>query len=157
MHALEFFGGVPGLVVPDNAKTGVTKACRYDPDLNPTYQEMAVHYVLGVLPARPYKPRDKAKVESAVLLAEPWIIAALRHRQLFDLATLNTAIRELLERLNNRSFRKREGSRASFGEFAGSPSPAGAGVSATNSLAARQHPRRRVLRLTGDQPCWNNP
>jgi len=59
IHALEFFGGVPRLIVPDNAKTGVTKACRYDPDLNPTYQEMAMHYGVGVLPARPYKPRDK--------------------------------------------------------------------------------------------------
>jgi transposase len=61
---------VPKLVVPDNTKTGVTKACRYDPDLNPTYQEMAMHYGVGVVPARPYKPRDKAKVESGVQLAE---------------------------------------------------------------------------------------
>ena len=65
--------GVPKLVVPDNTKTGVTKACRYDPDLNPTYQEMAMHYGVGVVPARPYKPRDKAKVESGVQLAERWI------------------------------------------------------------------------------------
>jgi len=114
IHALEFFGGAPKLVVPDNAKTGVTKACRYDPDLNPTYQEMAMHYGVGVVPARPYKPRDKAKVESGVLLAERWIIAALRHRQFFDLAGLNQAIRELLKRLNERSFRKRDGSRASL-------------------------------------------
>ena len=61
VHSLEFFGGAPRLVVPDNAKTGVTRACRYDPDLNPTYQEMAMHYGIGVVPARPYKPRDKAK------------------------------------------------------------------------------------------------
>ncbi len=76
VHSLEFFGGAPRLVVPDNAKTGVTRACRYDPDLNPTYHEMAMHYGIGVVPARPYKPRDKAKVESGVLLAERWIIAA---------------------------------------------------------------------------------
>lgn len=114
IHALEFLGGVPRLIIPDNAKTGVTKACRYDPDLNPTYQEMAMHYGVGVLPARPYKPRDKAKVEAGVLLSERWIIAALRHRQFFDLAPLNVAIRELLERLNHRGFRKREGSRASL-------------------------------------------
>jgi len=63
MHALEFYGGVPQLSIPDNTKTGVTKACRYDPDLNPTYQEFAMHYGMGVLPTRPYKPRDKAKVE----------------------------------------------------------------------------------------------
>jgi len=66
VRAFEFFQGTPKLVVPDNAKTGVTKACRYDPDLNPTYQEMAMHYGVGVVPARPYKPRDKAKAESGV-------------------------------------------------------------------------------------------
>lgn len=114
IHALEFFGGAPRLLVPDNAKTGVTRACRYDPDLNPTYQEMALHYGLGVVPTRPYKPRDKAKVESGVLLAERWIIAALRHRRFFELADLNQAIRELLGRLNERPFRKRDGSRASL-------------------------------------------
>ena len=62
IHALEFYGGAPRLVVPDNTKTGVTKACRYDPDLNPTYQDLATHYGFAVLPARPYKPRDKACV-----------------------------------------------------------------------------------------------
>lgn len=122
IHALEFFGGAPRLIVPDNTKTGVTRACRYDPDLNPTYQEMAMHYGLGVLPARPYKPRDKAKVESAVLLAERWIIAALRQRKFFDLPTLNHAIKELLTRLNQRGFRKRSGSRATL--FASLDQPA---------------------------------
>ena len=97
MHAFEYFGGVPALVVPDNTKTGVTKACRYDPDLNPTYQKMAMHYGVGVVPARPYKPRDKAKVESGVQVAERWIIAALRHRKFFSLEELNQAIRELLD------------------------------------------------------------
>ena len=116
IHALEFFRGVPRLAVIDNTRTGVTKACRYDPDLNPTYQELAMHYGFGVLPARPYKPRDKAKVESAVLLIERWIIAALRHRRFFSLEELNEAIRELLPRLNHRPFRKREGSRASLFE-----------------------------------------
>jgi transposase len=76
---------VPKLVVPDNTKTGVTKAGRYDPDLNPTYQEMAMHYSIGVVPARPYKPRDNAKVESGVQLAERWIIAALRNRKFFSI------------------------------------------------------------------------
>ncbi len=70
MCAFEFCQGVPKLVVSDNTKTGVTKACRYDSDLNPTYQEMAMHYGTGVVPARPYKPRDKAKVEAGVLLVE---------------------------------------------------------------------------------------
>lgn len=114
IHALEFFGGVPKLTVPDNTKTAVTRACRYDPDLNPTYQEFAVHYGMGIVPARPYKPRDKAKVESGVQVVERWIVAALRHRKFFCLQELNQAIGELLVRLNERAFRKREGSRASL-------------------------------------------
>ena len=114
MHALEFFGGVPTLAVPDNTKTAVTRACRYDPDLNPTYQEFAVHYGMGVVPARPYKPRDKAKAESGVQVVERWIVAALRNRKFFSLAELNQAIRELLVGLNERPFRKRDGSRASL-------------------------------------------
>ena len=114
VRAFEYFGGLPQLVVPDNTKTGVAKPCRYEPDLNPTYQEMAAHYGVGVLPARPRKPRDKAKVEVGVQIAERWIIAALRHRKFFSLAELNSAIRELLEKLNQRPFKKREGSRQSL-------------------------------------------
>ncbi len=114
IHALEFYGGAPTLTVPDNTKTAVTRACRYDPDLNPTYQEFAVHYGMGVVPARPYRPRDKAKVESGVQVCERWIIAALRNRKFFHLAELNQAIRELLVRLNERPFRKRDGSRSSL-------------------------------------------
>jgi transposase len=113
MHAFEYFGGVPRLLVPDNPRTGVSRACRYDPDLNPTYQEFAMHYGVGVVPARPYRPRDKAKVEVGVQVVERWIIAALRHHKFFRLEEVNRAIRELLERLNQRPFRKREGSRAS--------------------------------------------
>ena len=112
-RALEYFGGAPELVVPDNPKTGVTRACRYDPDLNPTYQQWALHYGVGVLPARPRKPRDKAKVECGVLVAGRWILAALRHRRFFSLTGLNESIRELLALLNQRPFRKQPGSRAS--------------------------------------------
>lgn len=108
--------------MPDNTKTGVIKACRYDPDLNPTYQEMAMQYGVGVVPARPYKPRDKAKVESGVQLAERWIIAALRNRKFFSIEELNQAIRELRDRINQRPFRKREGSRAT--QFAAVDKPA---------------------------------
>ena len=114
VRTFQFLGAVPKLVVPDNAKTGVSRACRYEPDLNPAYQEMACHYGVGVLPARPYKPRDKAKVEAGVLVVERWIVAALRHRTFFSLAELNQAIRQLVEKLNQRPFRKRPGSRATL-------------------------------------------
>lgn len=114
IQALEFFQGAPQLVVPDNPKTAVTRACRYDPDLNRTYLEFANHYHLAVMPARPYRPRDKAKVEVGVLLASRWLLAVLRHEKFFSLADLNQALVPLLERLNQRPFRKREGCRASL-------------------------------------------
>ena len=114
VRAFEFFDGVSRLIVPDNPRTGVTRACRYEPDLNRTYVEMSQHYGTAILPARPYKARDKAKVENAVLVAERWILAAMRHRKFFSLAELNDAITPLLDRLNHRRFRKREGTRASL-------------------------------------------
>ena len=115
IHALEFYGGCPQLLIPDNTKTGVIKACRYEPDLNPTYQEFAAHYRIGVMPTRPRKPRDKAKVESAVQVVQRWIVMRLRARRFFSIAEANEAIRELLTYLNNRPFRKRrEESRASL-------------------------------------------
>jgi len=114
VRAFEYFGGVTQLIVPDNLKSGVKRTCLYDPDLNPTYQELAAHYGTAVLPARPGKARDKAKVESAVLIAERWIVAVLRHRKFFSLAELNAAIRELLVKFNNRRFRKLSGSRAEW-------------------------------------------
>jgi transposase len=114
IRAFEFLGGVPKLVIPDNTRTGVNRACRYEPDLNRTYHELAMHYGVGVLPTRPYKPRDKAKVETGVQIVERWIVAALRHRKFFSLADLNQAIRELLYKLNQRPFRKRSGCRASL-------------------------------------------
>jgi transposase len=121
IDAFEFFGGVPEIAVPDNPKTGVNKACRYEPDLNRTYQEMAAHYGVAVVPARPRKPRDKAKVEAGVLLVERWILAALRKRRFFSLAELDEAIAELLERLNNRPFRKREATRRTLFETLDQP------------------------------------
>jgi transposase len=116
IHAFDYWSGVPALAVPDNTRTGVSKAHRYDPDINPTYHNFAVHYGFGVLPARPYKPRDKAVVENAVQVAQRWIIAALRRRKFFSLEEANLAISELLHRLNHRPFRKRDGSRASVFE-----------------------------------------
>src|SRR5260370_37760086 len=85
IHTLEFLGGVPKLAVPDNTKTAGSRACRYDADLNPTYQEVAGHYGRGVLPARPYKPRDKAKAESGGQVVERGIVPALRNPKLFNL------------------------------------------------------------------------
>lgn len=113
VRAFAFFGGVPQLLVPDNLKAGVRKACRYEPELNPTYAELATHYGTAVLPARPYKPRDKAKVEVGVQLVERWILARLRHQTFFSLAALNSAIHTLLAELNQRPFKKLPGSRAS--------------------------------------------
>jgi transposase len=110
-RALEFLGGVPEAVVPDNPKTGVTRACRYDPDLHPTYAEWAAYYQVAVLPARVRKPRDKAKVEVGVQVVERWILARLRNRTFFPLAEMNAAIRALLEDLNTRPFKKLPGSR----------------------------------------------
>jgi transposase len=107
MNALEFYDGCPQLLIPDNTKTGVTRACIYEPDLNPTYQEFAIHYGVAVMPARPRKPRDKAKVESAVQVVQRWIVMRLRHRRFFSVREANEAIRELLIYLNNRPFRKR--------------------------------------------------
>jgi transposase len=101
-RAFAFFGGVPGQVVPDNLKSGVVKACLYDPEINRTYADMAAHYGTAIVPARPRKPRDKAKVEVAVQVVERWILARLRNRRFFSLAELNQAIRELLADLNAR-------------------------------------------------------
>ena len=111
-RALEFFGGAPTVVTPDNWKTAVKTACFYEPELNRTYAEWAQHYHTAVVPARPRKPRDKAKVEGGVLIAERWIVAALRHRTFFSSTELNQAIRELLTGLNQRKFRKLDTTRA---------------------------------------------
>jgi len=110
-RALEYFRCAPRALVPDNLKSGVSKACKYEPELNPTYSDMAEHYGCAVLPARPRKPRDKAKVENGVLIAKRWILAVLRHRTFYSLAELNAAIRECLERLNNRPLKKIKKSR----------------------------------------------
>ncbi len=116
VRALHFFGGVPEIIVPDNLKTGVTKPCYYEPDINPTYHKMACHYRTVIIPARVLKPKDKAKVESAVLIAERWILAALRNHTFFSIEELNRAIAEKLQELNNRTFQKMDGSRKSLYE-----------------------------------------
>ncbi len=116
VRAFAYFGGVPEIVVPDNLKSGVHKACYYDPESNPTYQDLAGHYGVAVLPTRAAHPRDKAKVEVGVQIVQRWILARLRHRTFFSLAEANTAIRELLERLNTRRFRRLPGCRRSLFE-----------------------------------------
>ena len=112
-RALEFFGGVPELIIPDNLKAGVKSPCYFEPELNRGYAEFAEHYGVAIVPARVRKPRDKAKVETGVQVVERWILAPLRHRTLFSLFEANEAIRELLEELNDRPFQKLPGSRRS--------------------------------------------
>ncbi|MFQ5515692.1 MAG: IS21 family transposase [Myxococcota bacterium] len=104
-HAVEYFGGVAEVTVPDQLKSGVTRACRYEPGLQRTYADWAEHYGTTVIPARPRKPRDKAKVEVAVQLVERWLLARIRHEVFHSLAALNARIRELLEALNDRPMR----------------------------------------------------
>jgi transposase len=116
VHAWEFFGGVTTITVPDNEKTGVTHACRYEPDLNRTYQEVAEHYGTVVIPARAGEPKDKSKVENAVLNAERRILAVLRDRRFFSLGELNAAVRQALEDLNERPFQKMPGCRRTLFE-----------------------------------------
>lgn len=110
-RAFQYFGCVPRVLVPDNLKSGVSDACYYEPELNPTYTNMAEHYGCAVLPARPRKPKDKAKAEVGVLIAQRWILAVLRLRTFYSLADLNTAIRQCLERLNTRPLRRAKQSR----------------------------------------------
>ncbi len=105
VRAFEYFGGVAGALVPDQLKSGVTRSCRYEPGIQRTYEEMAQHYGTTVLPARPYKARDKAKVEVAVQVAQRWILARLRNQSFFSLDELNARIWELLEELNDRVMR----------------------------------------------------
>lgn len=102
VHAFEAIGGVPKLLVPDNTKVAVIKACLYDPQVNRTYAGLADHYDTGILPARPRKPRDKAKVESCVLIIERYLLGRLRHQRFYNLAELNQAIKEMLVDINER-------------------------------------------------------
>ena len=100
VRALEAIGGVPELIVPDNTKTAIIKSCLYDPQVNRTYAEMAAHFGAAILPARPRRPRDKAKVEQAVLIVERWLLGRLRNRVFYGLADVNAAIGDLMKHLN---------------------------------------------------------
>ncbi len=116
VHAFEYLGGVTRAVVPDQLKTGITRACRYEPEIQRSYEELALHYGTVILPARPASPRDKAKVEVAVQIAERWILARLRHQTFFSLPALNQRIGELLEALNGRTMRHYRASRRALFE-----------------------------------------
>jgi transposase len=105
------FGGVPEIVVPDNLKAAVTRAHRYEPEINRTYAALAQHYGFAIIPARAAKPRDKAKVEVGVQIVERWILARLRHHTFFSLVEVNAAIHPLVSALNARPFKKLSGSR----------------------------------------------
>ncbi len=112
----EFWGGVPEMVIPDNEKAAVKRASRYEPELNPTYRDLAAHYGTVILPARPRAPRDKGKVEAAVQHVERWVLAPLRNHKFFSLAEIREAMAPLTAALNERPFQKIEGSRRSLFE-----------------------------------------
>lgn len=116
VRALSYIDGVPEVLVPDNLKSGVNKACFYEPDLNPTYRDLAFHYDTVVLPARVRKAKDKAKVEVGVQVVERWILARLRNHTFFSLAELNGEISKLLVELNSKKFQKLPGTRKSMYE-----------------------------------------
>ena len=105
VRAFEYFGGVSEILVPDQLKSAVVLACRYEPGVNRDYEKLAEHYEMAVLPARPRKPKDKAKVEVAVQVVERWILARLRNETFFSLVALNRRIAELLEELNRKPMR----------------------------------------------------
>ena len=106
IHMVEYCGGATTLWVPDQLKSAITRPCRYEPDVNCTYEDLAAHYGAVVIPARPRKPRDKALVETSVLVAQRWILARLRDQTFFELGPLNQAIRVLLDELNDRPMKK---------------------------------------------------
>lgn len=121
VRMFEYFGGITEMLIPDNEKSAVSKACYYDPDINPNYTALAAHYQTAIVPTRPYHPKDKAKVEVAVQIVERWILARLRHQKFFSLVELNQAIAQWLEVLNNKPFKKLPGTRRSLYEALDKP------------------------------------
>lgn len=120
-HSFSFFGGAPEVIVPDNPKAAVRIPCRYEPEMNVHFHHMASHYGFAVIPARVRKPRDKAKVESAVNVVTKWILFTLRHRTFFSIHEVNQAIKTLLPQLNERPFKKMTGSRKELFELLDKP------------------------------------
>ncbi|MDA8394979.1 MAG: IS21 family transposase [Candidatus Dormibacteraeota bacterium] len=111
VRCFEALGGVTEVVTPDNLRSGVSRACWFDPEINPSYLELARHYGTAILPTRIAKPRDKAAAEVGVQVVERWVLARLRHRRFFCLEELNLAMRELIEEVNGRAFRGQASSR----------------------------------------------
>jgi transposase len=146
-RAFEYFGGTAAILVLDNTKTAVTLACRYEPEANRTYAEMAAHYGTVIIPARPRKPRDRAKVESAVQVVERVVLAPLRDRTFFSLAEVNQALVEGRERLNNLPFQKLPGSRRTLFETLDRP--------ALRPLPAERYElaQWRIARVNIDSHC----
>jgi transposase len=142
VRAFEYFGGTTEIWVPDNPRVGVTKASKYEPLLNRTYEDLSAHFGAAVIPARPYKPRDKAKVEVAVLIASRWILAVLRNRTFSSIEELRVAVAELLEKLNQRKMRRLKKSRRGDAEERGPEPPL---------VAARPESRRRPARGRGHE------
>jgi len=121
VRAFEFFGGVSELIIPDNLKSATNKACRYEPELNASYQQLAEHYSTVVIPARPRKPQDKSKAEIGVQIIERWILAKLRHHTFFSLSELNLCIQSLLEEVNEKPYQKLKGTRKEWFESIDKP------------------------------------
>ncbi|MBM7581165.1 IS21 family transposase [Jeotgalibacillus terrae] len=143
IHAFQFYGGVPRVIVPDNLKTGVVKASRYEPIIHTGYQEMAEHYQTTIVPARVRHPKDKASAESTVGHISTWIIASLRNQEFFSLQELNSVVHEKLKEFNHKPFQKKQGSRhTAFKEeehFALTPLPASTYEIATWRIATVQY------------------
>ena len=132
---------VPAAIVPDNLKSGVQRACRYEPDLNPSYQDFAEHYGVAILPARVRKPRDKAKVEVAVQGIERWILAPLRHQSFFSLADLNQALRANSSSTTSKPLSREAGTRQEPFPAPRSASPAAIAAAPLMSTPLGSEPR----------------
>ena len=170
--AFQAIAGVPALLVPDNTKVAVIKACLYDPQINRSYAEMATHYGTAILPARPRRPRDKAKVEQAVLIVERWLLGRLRHRIFYSLADVNAALGELLTRLNEqRPIRRLGVTRRQLLEEIDRPalkplpasltcSPSGASAGSASTITSRSRPITTACRTASCAPrsrCGSPP
>ena len=157
VRAFELSGGTAKVLVPDNLKSGVSKSCRYDPELNPSYQQLAAPYQVAVLPARPYKPKDKAKVEVGVQIVERWILAKLRHHTFFSLAELNQCLRALLIELNEKPFKQWPGNRRQWFETLDQPALAALPIQAYQFVAIKKARVNIDYHISYDQHLYSVP